>query len=169
MFCHQCCRHVPTVMMTRLPTKSAQDPGPSSGGGSWMSRRRRRRDHHIEQRFQEVIVDDSFASESSTGGLLVLPTAKRPSSVRWRSSARTPTPPSVTAARPGFIFMQHLRGFRPVLAFVTLLFVHASTNATHDHNIPRCLPKILTVPKFWYHLAHSFSHKNVPFDFERAF
>ena len=115
VFCHQCCRHVPPVMMTRLPTKSAQDPGPSSsgGGGGWMSRRRRRReDHHVEQRFQEVIVDDSFASESSTGGgLLVLPAAKRPSSVRWRSSARTPTPPSVTAARPGFIFVQHLRGF----------------------------------------------------------
>ena len=36
-------------------------------------------------------------------------------------------------------------------------------------NIPRCLPKILTVPKFWYHLAHSFSSKNGPFDFERAF
>ena len=36
-------------------------------------------------------------------------------------------------------------------------------------NIPRCLPQILTVPKFWYHLAHSFSRKNVPFDFERAF
>ena len=36
-------------------------------------------------------------------------------------------------------------------------------------NIPRCLPQILTVPEFWCHLAHSFSHKNVPFDFERAF
>ena len=36
-------------------------------------------------------------------------------------------------------------------------------------NIPRCLPQILTLPKFWYHLAHSFSRKNVPFDFERAF
>ena len=29
-------------------------------------------------------------------------------------------------------------------------------------NIPGCLPQILTVPKFWYHLAHSFSCKNVP-------
>ena len=36
-------------------------------------------------------------------------------------------------------------------------------------NITRCPPQILTVPKFWYHLAHSFSRKNVPFDFERAF
>ena len=26
-------------------------------------------------------------------------------------------------------------------------------------NIPRCLPQILTIPKFWYHLAHSFSQK----------
>ena len=26
-------------------------------------------------------------------------------------------------------------------------------------NIPRCLPQILTVPEFWYHLAHSFSRK----------
>ena len=34
-------------------------------------------------------------------------------------------------------------------------------------NIPRCLPKILTVPQFWYHLAHSFSRKKVPFDFEK--
>ena len=36
-------------------------------------------------------------------------------------------------------------------------------------NIPRCLPQILRVPKFWYHLAHSFSRKNIPFDFVRAF
>ena len=36
-------------------------------------------------------------------------------------------------------------------------------------NIPRCLPQILTVPKFWYHLTHLFSCKNVPFDFEMAF
>ena len=36
-------------------------------------------------------------------------------------------------------------------------------------NIPRCLPQILTVPEFWCHLAHLFSCKNVPFDFERAF
>ena len=35
-------------------------------------------------------------------------------------------------------------------------------------NIPRCLPQILTLPKFCYHLAHSFSRKNVPFDFERG-
>ena len=34
-------------------------------------------------------------------------------------------------------------------------------------NIPCFLSQILTVPKFWYHLAHSFSRKNVPFDFER--
>ena len=48
----------------------------------------------VEQRFQEV-VDESFASESSTGGLFALPPAAasagglggRPSSVRWRSSA----------------------------------------------------------------------------------
>ena len=36
-------------------------------------------------------------------------------------------------------------------------------------NIPRCIPQILTVLKFWCHLAHSFSRKNGPFDFERAF
>ena len=36
-------------------------------------------------------------------------------------------------------------------------------------NIPRCPLQILTLPKFGYHLAHSFSRKNVPFDFERAF
>ena len=26
-------------------------------------------------------------------------------------------------------------------------------------NVPRCLLQILTLPKFWYHLAHSFSRK----------
>ena len=26
-------------------------------------------------------------------------------------------------------------------------------------NIPRCLPQILTLPKFWCHLEHSFSRK----------
>ena len=35
-------------------------------------------------------------------------------------------------------------------------------------NIPHCLPLILTVPQFWYHLARSFYCKNGPFDFERA-
>ena len=35
-------------------------------------------------------------------------------------------------------------------------------------NIPRCFPQILTLPKFWYHLAHSFSRKNGPFGFGRA-
>ena len=35
-------------------------------------------------------------------------------------------------------------------------------------NIPRCLPQILTLPMFWYHLANSFSRENVPFDFERS-
>ena len=33
----------------------------------------------------------------------------------------------------GFIFVQHLRGFRPVVPFGILLFIHASTNATADH------------------------------------
>ena len=59
--------------------------------------------------------------------------------------------------------------FRPVLAFRDLLFIHASTNATDDHKYSPFPSQILTVPKFWYHLAHSFSRKNVPFDFERAF
>ena len=59
--------------------------------------------------------------------------------------------------------------FRPIFLFGNLHFAHALTNATDDHKIPRCLPQILTLPKFWYHLAHSFSRKNVPFDFERAF
>ena len=58
--------------------------------------------------------------------------------------------------------------FRLVVPFGKLLFIHASTNAT-DTNIPRCLPQILTVPQFGYHLAYSFSCKIVPFDFERAF
>ena len=59
--------------------------------------------------------------------------------------------------------------FRPVLEFRDLLFIHASTNATDDHKYSPFPSQILTVPKFWYHLAHSFSRKNVPFDFERAF
>ena len=59
--------------------------------------------------------------------------------------------------------------FRLVLLLGNLLFIHASTNATDDHKYSPFPSQILTLPKFWYHLAHSFSRKNVPFDFERAF
>ena len=53
--------------------------------------------------------------------------------------------------------------------FGKLHFIHASANATDDHKYSPFPSQILTVLKFWYHLVHSFSHKNVPFDFERAF
>ena len=36
-------------------------------------------------------------------------------------------------AMPGFVFVQYLRVFMPVLPFGDLLFIHASTNATEDH------------------------------------
>ena len=35
--------------------------------------------------------------------------------------------------KSGFIFVQHLRSFRPVVPFGYLLFIHALTNATDDH------------------------------------
>ena len=72
----------------------------------------------------------------------------------------------------GVIFVPHLCGFLGqyiLLAFENLLFIHASTNATDDHKYSPFPSQILTVPEFWYDLAHSFSLKNVPFDFERAF
>ena len=75
----------------------------------------------------------------------------------------------LAVAIPGFIFVQYLRVFRPVLPFGDLLFIHASTNATDDHKYSPFPSQILTVPEFWYHLAHSCSCENVPFDFERAF
>ena len=59
--------------------------------------------------------------------------------------------------------------FRPVLAIGNLFFIHALTNATDDHKYSPFHSQILPFTKFWYHLAHSFSGKNVPFDFERAF
>ena len=70
----------------------------------------------------------------------------------------------------GFIFVQHLSGFTPVLAYGNLLFVHASTNATDDH-------KYSPLPSVDFDIAEVlvsfsaiiFSKKNVPFDFERAF
>ena len=59
--------------------------------------------------------------------------------------------------------------FRPVLAFRDLLFIHASTNATDDHKYSPLPSADFDSSGVWYHLAHSFSRKNVPFDFERAF
>ena len=56
--------------------------------------------------------------------------------------------------------------FRLVVPFGKLLFIHASTNATDDHKYSP-LPSA-DFDSFWYHLAHSFSCKNVPFDIERA-
>ena len=59
--------------------------------------------------------------------------------------------------KSGFIFVQHLRGFVVSCAIWKIAFY------------PRLpfFPQILTLLKFWYHLAHSFSRKNVPFDSER--
>ena len=60
---------------------------------------------------------------------------------------------------------------KPIVPFGNLLLIHALTNATAQTitNTPRFLPKILTVPKFWYQITNSLSRINVPFDFERAF
>ena len=50
--------------------------------------------------------------------------------------------------------------FRPVVPIGELLFIQGSTNATDDHKYSPFPSQILTVPKFWYHLAHSFWRKN---------
>ena len=69
-----------------------------------------------------------------------------------------------------FFCVHHLCGFLVQLCFFEICFLSTPWQMPQTiTNIPRCLPQILTVPKFWYHLAHSFSRKNVPFDFERAF
>ena len=66
--------------------------------------------------------------------------------------------------------MLYLRGFLGQFCHLEICFLSTPRQMPQTiTNIPRCLPQILTLPKFWYHLAHSFSHKNVPFDFERAF
>ena len=59
--------------------------------------------------------------------------------------------------------------FRPVVPFGNLLFIHTSTNATDHHKYSPFPSQILPFPEFWYHLSQSFSRKNGPFDFERAF
>ena len=61
----------------------------------------------------------------------------------------------------GFILVKYLRGFLPVVSFGNLLFIHASTNATDDQKYSLFPTQILTVPKFWYHLANLFPSKNV--------
>ena len=76
----------------------------------------------------------------------------------------------MTRVSQAFIFVQHLRGFLGQLCHLENCILSTPRQMPQTiTNIPRCLPQILTVPKFWYHLAHSFSRKNVPFDFERAF
>ena len=57
---------------------------------------------------------------------------------------------------PNILLLKHLRGY----AIWKIAFYQMPQTIT---NIPRCLPQILTVSKFWYHLAHLFSRKNVPF------
>ena len=67
----------------------------------------------------------------------------------------------------GFIFVQHLRGFLGQLCFFEICFLSTPQQMPQTiTNIPRCLPQILTVPEFWYHLAHSFSRKNEAQDIE---
>ena len=80
------------------------------------------------------------------------------------------SPTSRHSSSPGFIFVQHLRGFLGQFFHLDICFLSTLRQMPQTiTNIPRCLPQILTLPKFWYHLAHSFSWKNVPFDFEMAF
>ena len=66
--------------------------------------------------------------------------------------------------------VQHLRGFLGQLCQLENCILSTLRQMPQTiTNIPRCLPQILTVLEFWCHLAHSFSRKNVSFDFERAF
>ena len=58
--------------------------------------------------------------------------------------------------------------FKALFTFGNSRFIHASTNATDDHKYSPFPSQILTVQKFWYHLAHSFSRTNGPFGFGRA-
>ena len=51
-------------------------------------------------------------------------------------------------------------GFLP---FGKLHFIHASTNATDDNKYSPLPSQILTVLKFWYHLAHTFYRGKCPF------
>ena len=61
-----------------------------------------------------------------------------------------------------FTFVQHLRSFLTIFVpFGKLHFIHALTNATDDHKYSLFPSQILTVPKFWCHLAHSFSRKKM--------
>ena len=97
-------------------------------------------------------------------------------SLSWQSgNTKTRTFPTRISAKKintskniAIIILCNTCVFRPVLAFGNLLFVHASTNATDDQKYSPFPSQILTVSKFCYHLAHSFSRKNVPFDFERG-
>ena len=59
--------------------------------------------------------------------------------------------------------------FKPVLPFGNLHFVHALTNATDDHKYSSLPSADFDIAEVLDHLAHSFSSKNVPFDFGRAF
>ena len=66
-------------------------------------------------------------------------------------------------AKAGFIFVQLLLGFSGQLCHLEICFLSTLWQMPQTiRNIPRCLQQILTVPKFWYYLAHSFSRKNVP-------
>ena len=69
-----------------------------------------------------------------------------------------------------FLCNMYLHGFVGQFCHLEICFLSTPRQMPQTiTNIPRCLPKILTVSEFWFHLAHSFSRKNVPFDFERAF
>ena len=72
----------------------------------------------------------------------------------------------------GFIFVQHLRGFLGQyrhLDICLLSTLRIMPQTITNNPPPSPFPsQILTLPKFWYHLAHSFSRKNVPFDFLRG-
>ena len=46
--------------------------------------------------------------------------------------------------------------FRPVLAFGSLLLLHALTNATDNHKYSPFPWQILLFLEFWYYLSHSF-------------
>ena len=69
-------------------------------------------------------------------------------------------------SRQALFLATFLWSFRPFEPFGCLLFIYAVTNVTDNHNIPLISLQNL---EFWYHLSHSFTLKNIPFNFERAF
>ena len=98
--------------------------------------------------FEAELVDTGPERGALMGGLFKGNTLER----RWEQ-----------VCKAGFIFVQYLLGFLGQFFHLDICFLSTLQQMPQTiTNIPRCLPQILTLPKFWYHLAHSFSPKNGP-------